>query len=199
MLTMRPSSTFTPALACLIFLSVVSSVIARDPAGRIDAAKRNPTTDKGATVTPPVKSFDQVDGVQNKRFDRGDLREQRKASVGAKRANIDLQETREKNMISPELKSYDTIKYDQSAYDGQRASRYKTSEQTYRTALSARYQDSLSNAQDAAPKTVIKKRTNFDSVNRFIFRRNRPEGDDLITAAGSAPADSMTTSTKAKR
>ncbi len=179
------------ALTCLLTVVCATSVFGRDPAARIDASKRSSIKTGESTITPEVQQFDRVDGVQNKRFDTGTLREEPRSSLGDKRAAIDLKESKKKNLITPEKKTYEKITYDNSAFDGKRSNRFQTGEQTYRTSLSERYQSSLSDAADAAPKTVVKKRTTFDSVNRFIFRRNRPEGDDLITPAGSAPADSQ--------
>lgn len=185
---MQPTFARAPALACLLALLCAAPALARDPAARIDAAKRNRISTAGSTITPEVTAPERADGVQDKRFDHGELREQPRATVGDRRAGIDLKEGRDKNLVTPELKTYEQLNYDTNAYSDRRSGRFNTGEQTYRTALVERYQTSLSDAAEAAPKTVVKERTTFDSLNRFIFRRNRPQGDDLMTAAGSESA-----------
>ncbi|MFH1500278.1 MAG: hypothetical protein ABII82_20930, partial [Verrucomicrobiota bacterium] len=176
-----------PALAVVFSLGCVVPVLARDPAARIDASKRSRVSTEEQALDPEVRPMERADGVQDRRFDRGELLDQPDAPVGDRRADIDLQESREKTLIEPELKTYERLDYDPSRYDGQRSDRFRTGDDIYRTSMAQRYQNSLGEAQDAAPKTVVKKRTTFDSVNRFIFRRNRPEGDELFGSAGAAP------------
>lgn len=177
----------SPALAALLALACAAPCLARDPAERIQAEKRSRITTEQKALDAETRPIERADGVQEQRFDRGELREQPQAPVGDRRANIDLKESDRKTLVTPERKTYETLDYDPNGYDGQLSERFRTGDEPYRTSMAQRYQDSLGEAQDAAPKTVVKKRTTFDSVNRFLFRRNRPEGDDLFGRAGGTP------------
>ncbi len=186
---MQKSPAPTPALAvAILLLGCVAPALARDPAGRIDATKRSAITTDDKALDAEVKPMERADGLQDRRFDRGELRDRPEAPEGERRANIDLKESDKKTLITPDKKTYDTVEYDTSRYDGQRSDRFRTGDDTYRTSMAQRYQDSLGEAQDAGPKTVVKKRTTFDSVNRFLFRRNRPEGDEIFSTAGGSAA-----------
>lgn len=186
---MQPTPIAGPLAAGLIaFLVFVPGLQARDPAARINPAKRNDVYTSDQQVKPDVKPPQLDDSLQQKRFDTGQVKEQPRAPEADRRAPFDLKESKDKNLVTPERKTYDKIEYDRNAMSEQRADRFKTGEQTYRTSLSDRYQSSLHDAEDAAPKTTVKKRTTFESLNRFVFRRNGDAADATPVAAGSEPA-----------
>lgn len=174
-------------------LAVFATVPAVDAApGRVDANKRSVRVSTEETaVLPENKPIEQNEVVAEKRFDT-QVKPKEQAIVGERRSSVTTENSREKELfVTPEQKHYDVIDRKQSPWAGKQ-SRYSTSEDAYRSKVATRFQDKIGDAQpfNGDMKPVTTKRTTFDRVNRFAFRRN---GDRPVTAtsAGSEqlPAD----------
>jgi hypothetical protein len=204
---------FAPPLL-LVSLALVAPlrVCAEDPA-QFDASKQNPklAPSPGTTDIPfsPERDANQRpiqrnDGLQDRRFTPTDKIQRQDAAVGDQRAPIDLRETRDKTIIErkdapkPELK--DRVL---NRRDGEKAVIQPKGDQIKKYDMAERYQGRLKDAEAAAAKRqpTFEKRTTFDKINRFVFKRNGPGTDDgkpMVTTAGggSTPPPSQDTYTK---
>lgn len=166
--------------------ALISAISVQAGPGRMDTSKRAvrvSTEDKA--VLPENRPIEQNEIVSEKRFGT-QVNPKQEALVGERRSTVSTENSREKELfVTPDQKHYDRIDRKQSAWDGKQ-SRYSTGEDAYRSKVAARFQDKIGEASpfagDMTP--VVSKRTSFDRVNRFAFRRN---GDQAVTAisAGS--------------
>ena len=141
--------------------------------------------------------FKRDDRVQNSRFSTPELRDKKMAPLGDKRAPFDMTETHEKNIIDrkdypkPEVRDNKMSPQNGRLYrDQPKGDMVKTYE------MSAKYQDRLTDAATAASQRQpkLEKRTTFDKINRFVFRRNGPGeegGKSLVTPAGGGTASTV--------
>jgi hypothetical protein len=171
-------------------LAVFVTVPALDAApGRVDASKRAvQVSTEDQAVLPENKPIEQNEVVSEKRF-RTQVKPKEQAIVGERRSSVTTENSREKErFVTPEQKHYDVIDRKDSPWAGKQ-SRFSTSEDAYRSKVATRFQDKIGDAQsfNGDMKPVITKRTTFDRVNRFAFRRN---GDRPVTAT-SAGSDQM--------
>jgi hypothetical protein len=115
------------------------------------------------------------------------------ALVGERRSEIEVGETREKTRFSaPEQGKYDTkdqIERKDSPWAGKK-SRYSTSEDAYRSKVATRFQDKIGDASPVSRKVtpVVEKRTTFDKINRFAFRKNADQAISVTRAGDELPA-----------
>lgn len=180
---------FVTGLTLAVFATVPAVYAAP---GRVDANKRAiRVTTEDKAVLPENKAIEQNEVVAEKRFDT-QVNPKEQAIVGERRSTVTTENSREKELfVTPEQKHYDVIDRKESPWAGKQ-SRYSTSEDAYRSKVATRFQDKIGDAQpfNGDMKPVTTKRTTFDRVNRFAFRRN---GDRPVTAtpAGSEqlPAD----------
>jgi hypothetical protein len=152
----------------------------------LDVSKRAPrvSTEERA-VLPENRPLERNEVLMDRRVPTETI-ERKEALVGERRSNITLEETREKKFFStPERREFEVIERKENRWQG-RESRFSTREDAYRTQVATRFQDKIGEATpyNGRVQPVIEKRTTFDRVNRFAFRRN---GDQTpgVTAAGS--------------
>lgn len=173
-------------------LAVFAIVSAADAAPKgVDANKRaeRVSTDEKA-VLPENKPIEKNEVVSEKRFST-QVNPKEKALVGEKRSAVTTENSREKELfVTPEQKHYEVIERKESPWAGKQ-SRFSTSENAYRSKVATRFQDKITDAQpfnrDMEPITT--KRTTFDRVNRFAFRRN---GDRPVTATAAGSEQTPT-------
>lgn len=172
------------ALAALATLVPVQAGPARLETGK--RAVEVSTEEKA--VLPENRPLERNEVLMDKRFSTGTY-EKKDALVGERRSGIAVEESREKKLFgTPERKEYETVERKDSAWSGKR-SRFSTGDDAYRSKVAVRFQDKIGEATPFVDnvKPVVSKRTTFDRVNRFAFRRNDSEGVS-VTAAGSERA-----------
>jgi len=167
---MRPIRLLFPVLSVL---ALATSVRADDPA-KVDYKERNSIFAPGATVAPEINAPQPNTSVQTKRVEPTVI-DKKDAAVGARRAAIDVNEARDKNVVpkkstSPEAKAPQMNDYNH------REARYQPTDNTEKPELVSRYQDSLV----AASATNMGRFPALDGgtkarINRFVFRKNAPE------------------------
>lgn len=159
---------------------------------RMDASKRAGSfaTEQRA-ILPEKKPLEVNDVVGEKRFATEQI-ERKTAVVGDRRSDIAVTETREKTFFAtPGRKEYEVIERKDSRWAG-KSSRYSTSEDRFEGKFATRFQDRIGEASPLSEnvKPVVSKRTSFDRINRFAFRRNSEEGVSVTKAgAEQAPVD----------
>ena len=174
---------------------------AADPA-QFDPSKKNdqlaPTSEQIDTRLAPNQEANQRpiernDLLQDQRFKAPDKIERKDAVVGEKRAPIDLKEAREKNVIErkdvpkPELKTWD-----KNRHNGEKFGRQPSGDDVKKYDMADKYQRRMTDAKTAAAQRQPKmdKRTTFESINRFLFKRNgpgTPDGQAMVTPAAGGP------------
>jgi hypothetical protein len=157
--------------------------------GRMDVSKRAPrVSTEEKMILPENKPVERNEVLMDKRVTKPTY-EKKEALVGERRSHIALEESREKKFFrSPEPRKYDVVERKESVWSGKEA-RYSTKSDAYRSKSALRFQEKIGEAMpfNENVKPVVSKRTTFDRVNRFAFRRNSGEGVG-VTKAGSEEA-----------
>jgi hypothetical protein len=156
--------------------------------GRVDASKRAPVSTEQRAVLPETQPLERNEVLMDRRFE-GQEFERKEAPVGDRRSTIELEESREKTLFpTPDQKEYELLERKDSPWSG-KESRFSTREDAYRTQVAERFQDKIGDASPfpGTPTPVVSKRTTFDRINRFAFRKN---GDQSVAvmSAGSEQA-----------
>jgi hypothetical protein len=187
-----------------------SAVHAKDPS-QVDPSKQNeafaPVPENADTPVSPTResnqrTFIRNDQVQDQRFRVPDQVERKTAPVAGKEAAIDVKETREKTIIDrKDFSTPDLKKYDKYRHDGERY-RYQPEGDDVKTYDKVdKYQSRMASATEAASTTkpLFEKKSSFEKINKFLFKRNNPgtdEGKPLVTTAGGPAPASQDTTTK---
>jgi hypothetical protein len=173
----------------LAALATVASAFAAP--GRMDTSKRaSQVSTQERAILPENKPIERNEVLMDRRFST-EVRDKKDALVGERRSSIAVEESRDKKFFSvPERKEPEQIERKDSRWSGKQ-SRYSTSEDTYNSKVALRFQEKIDDARPFVDsKPSISKRTTFERINRFAFRRNN--GDAVsVTTAGSelAPRD----------
>lgn len=174
-----------PRRVCALVLAALATAASLQAApGRLDTSKRSVrvSTEEKA-VLPENRPIERNEVLMDRRFE-GEAFEKESAIVGERRSRIAVEESREKELFrTPERKEYDRVERKDSAWKGKQ-SRYSTGEDAYRSKVALRFQDKIGDAQpfNGDMKPVVSKRTTFDRINRFVFRKNGGEGVSATTA-----------------
>lgn len=160
-----------------------------DATGQVDTSKRDEqhSTEEKA-VLPENKPIERNEVLMDRHF-KTDTYERKEAVVGERRSNITVEETRDKKLfVTPDPKKYEVIERKDSTWMG-KESRFSTGEDAYRSKTAIRFQDKIGDAMpfNENVKPVVSKRTTFDKINRFVFRKNAGDGVS-VTKAGSGEA-----------
>lgn len=178
-----------PGRVCLPALVALLSAVSLPAApGRLDTSKRaaRVSTEEKAILPGENKTPERNEVLMERRFEAGDEFKKDSALVGERRSDIAIEENRDKKLFpTPERKEYETVERKESPWAGKQ-SRFSTTEDAYRSKVATRFQDKIGEASPFSGdmKPVVSKRTTFDRVNRFAFRKN---GDQAVTVttAGS--------------
>jgi hypothetical protein len=183
-----------PSLLAATGLSLLGGLAARgaDATTPVDYTQRNDTFAPAATVTPEKQGLKRADSVQEKRVEKNTI-EKQPAAVGDRRAAINVEEAREKNVREKQSSRPATVEPPRSVFDHREAA-ITTAADTRKPPVVAKYQDSLAaaSASNMARFPALDRAT-AAKVNRFVFRKNAPEpspvtGDASVTpAAGGSP------------
>jgi hypothetical protein len=178
-------------LSCLIVtgLSLLgsSATWGADATAPVDYMQRNQPFAPGATVAPGKKELLRDDAVQDKRVEKK-LVDQQPAAVGERRAAVDVQETREKNVREINPLRPDAAGQPMSALNHREAP-MATATDTRKPPLVAKYQDSLAAASrsNMARFPALGQAT-AAKINRFVLRKNAPEPTAVTGGAPITPA-----------
>jgi hypothetical protein len=179
-----------------VYLATVALLLASTPLpaapGRLDPSKRavRVSTEEKAILPGENKTPERNEVLMDRRFDAGEEFKKDEALVGERRSSIALEEGRDKKFFStPDRKEYEVIERKESPWAGKQ-SRYSTSEDAYRSKVAVRFQDKIGEASPIVDdvKPVVSKRTTFDRINRFAFRKNGDQNVS-VTTAGSERED----------
>jgi hypothetical protein len=187
-----PFAAAAPALAVMLLLSALEGQAAPrrvDPSRRAEAV--DPASADTRAVLPGPIAPERAAAVQESRFPTAPSRWQgRTAPANGRRAAVTLEETREKTLIDSERIETTQRERETNRWSGQRA-RVSTQDDTFRTPATNRFQEKIGEAQaypNAAITPAIQKRTSFDRVNRFVFRKNRDAAVTVTPAGQDASA-----------
>jgi len=182
-----------PSLIGLASLSVLCIGMARaDSTAPVDPAQRNLPFSPAATVTPARETPARDEGVQEKRVEKKTV-DKLPAAVGDRRAAIEVQETRDKNVHDRKSTRPEAIPQDVSPFN-HREARYVTATDTTKPPTVTKYQDGLkaASAANMAQYPALDRATTA-KINRFVFRRNSPDpapvtgNATVVPAGGGAP------------
>jgi hypothetical protein len=175
------------AFCFVLALAFLSSAHATD-AAKVEYAERNTPFAPAATVTPSKKTPETNSTLQERRV-TPNVVPQSNTSAAERRAPTDINETRGKNLITPDSHRPEFKKPELNTYD-HRPSKYQPDTEHEKPKLVERYRTNVS----ADTLTHQGRFTAADPaanarINRFIFRRNvaTPTGAPAVTPAGSAP------------
>ena len=179
-----------PSLIAVASLSLVGSALLRaeDATTPVDLTKRNGFFAPAATVNPDQKPMGRDSQVQEKRVEKNTI-EKRPATVGDRRAAIDVQEARDKNVREKDSHRPERTEQAMNQFNHRDAA-ITTAGATTKPPIVAKYQDSLSSARASnMARFPANGGMTASKINRFVFRKNAPEaaaltGDAAITPAG---------------
>jgi len=180
-------------LSRLLFLAslTLSGAIgahAADATTPLDYTQRNQPFPAAPSVTPDKKSPEANATVQDKRVDKTVV-DKPAATIGDRRAAIDLKETRDKNIRDKDSQRPETVDRTMSALNHREATISTANESTMKPQMVVKYQDSLTaaSATNMARFPALDRATGA-KINRFVFRRNAPETADALAGAAVTPA-----------
>ena len=195
----------------LVFSAVLPCGAHAKDSTEIDASKQNtalaPTPDSADTPLSPNRESNQRpflrnDHLQDQRFSAPEMIERKDATVGDRRAPIDVTETREKTII--ERKDYpkpEVREREINRHDGEKSHIQPKGDMVKTYDKVSKFQSRMTDASAAAAQRqpLFEKRTTFEKLNRFVFKRNGPgsdEGKSMVTTAGGPAPASQDTYTK---
>jgi hypothetical protein len=192
---------FASPLLLVLLAALPPAARAEDPT-KVTPNQQNtqlaPGADNSDTRLAPGNTDNQLpfkrdERVQNNRFTTPELREKQPAPVGDRRAPIDVTETREKTIIDRKDYPKPEVRDNKMSPDNAQMFRTQpTGDSIKKYDMVGKYQNRMTDAANAAAQRQpkLEKRTTFDKINRFVFRRNGPgeDGNSLVTKAGGGPS-----------
>lgn len=173
----------------LTLAALATCAVSAAAPGEMDTGKKaiETSTQEQKAVLPNNKPIERNEVVGEKRFERGtEVRTKDNALVGERRSEMKVGEEKEKALYpSPGKKEYEVIDRKDSRMNGKEA-RFSTSEDAYRSKTALRFQDKIGDASPITGEvtTSYSRRTTFDRVNRFAFRKNS-DNRVRVNSAGS--------------
>jgi hypothetical protein len=176
-----------PVFLASIGLSVTAVTRAADATTPVEVGQRNSAMNTAATITPATNTPAVDHAVQDRRVETTTL-DKTPAAIGARRAAIDVSETRDKQLQpitgrKPEVRTVPRNEFNQrmgsvsTSADGkppERMSRYQTS-------LAAASESNMARFPASSDRAAGK-------INRFVFRKNPPETPIAMEGAPVTPA-----------
>jgi len=160
---------------------------AADAIQPIDYSQRDTIFAPAATITPGTKTPQVDSAVQDKRVETATF-DKKSSPLSDRRAAIDVQEAREKNIREidshrPELReqTMSTLNH--------RESSIVTGGDSKKPELVSKYQDSLTSASTSnMARFPATDRATAGKINRFVFRKNAPDSATALGGAAVTPA-----------
>jgi hypothetical protein len=189
---MKPAVGLT--LAALALLAPAMAA----PGGELDVGQRaeDVSTEEKALL-PEKKIPERNEIVQDRRFDAEEVPKET-APLAERRAPFDVREAKEKKLfITPDRPAFEVIPREEHRWADKKAP-FSTADDAYRSRVAIRFQDKIGEASPIVSKPLVSKRTSFDKINRFVFRKNAdqrviatPAGDggqtlDISTSSSAA-------------
>lgn len=175
-----------PSLIAVASLSLfeVSGARAADATTPIDYTQRNAPFAAAASVSPAKTELQRDAAVQDKRVEKTTL-DKKSAEIGDRRAAIDVEETRDKNVREKKSSRPTGTEQSMSAFNHREAG-IATGVDAKKPPTVAKFQDSLTaaSASNMARFPALGDAT-AAKINRFVFRKNPAETSPVT---GSAPA-----------
>lgn len=163
---------------------LLAAARAADATSPVDAAQRNASFAPGAAAaTTPAKQTPVINEVvQEKRVDKATI-DKRTSPLADRRAAIEIQEARPKNVQEKNSRRPETIDHATSAFN-HRPAAITTAEDTRKPPTVAKYQDSLTaaSATNMARFPALDRATGA-RINRFVFRKNPTEPTAALEGA----------------
>jgi hypothetical protein len=159
-----------------------------EPTAPVDPALRNTPFSPAATIVPETKSPVIDAAVQDKRVEKTTI-EKKPAAVGDRRAAIEVQETRDKNVREKNSRRPAVVEQPMSALNGREAN-ISTDNKAAQPPIVSKYQDSMKAASATAlARFPAVSNATTAKINRFVFRKNSSDpapvtGDAPVTPAG---------------
>lgn len=178
-----------PSLIAVAGLSLVGSVGLRgnDATTPVDLTKRNGPFAPGATITPSQQPLTKASPIQEKRIEKSTL-DLPASALGERRAAIDVQEAREKNVREKVSRSPERTELVMSAFNHRDAA-ITTAAATTKPGTVAKFQDSLTAASTTnMARFPANGGVTTSKINRFVFRKNAPEPAPVTGGAPVTPA-----------
>ena len=174
------------AAANLSLLGCVS-LWAGDATTPVDYTQRDATFAPAGTITPEKKPLLRDSTLQDRRVEKTTI-DKKPATVGDRRAAIDVQETRDKLVREKDSHRPEATEQTLSQFN-HRESSIATATATTKPPTVSKYQDSLT-AASASNMTRFPAldRATTAKINRFVFRKNAPDSPSLTGAALVTPA-----------
>lgn len=153
----------------------------------IDYTQRNSPFAPSGTYSAEKQTPAGNSTVQEKRVETSTV-EKKPATVGERRASIDLKEAKEKQVREKDSRRPEKIEVPNSAYNHQQAT-ISTGADTTKPPVVAKYQDKLTSASatNMARFPALDGATGA-KINRFVFRKNPEEKNATTSAADITPA-----------
>lgn len=178
-----------PGLIALASLTLTGAGSARaaDATTPVDYTRRNTPFAPAANVTPDKQSPQTNATVQDKRVEKN-IVDKQPAAVGDRRAAIDVQETRDKNIREKDSRRPEVVEQKLSSFNG-RTAPISTGADTTKPPIVTKYQDGLTSASatNMARFPALGSATGA-KINRFVFRKNAPDPDSPLVGAAVTPA-----------
>ena len=159
----------TPRLLASLTLSGAIGAHAADATTPLDYTQRNQPFSAAPSVTPDKKSPEANATVQDKRVDKTVV-DKPAATIGDRRAAIDLKETRDKTILDKDSQRPETVDRTMSAFNHREATISTANESTMKPQMVVKYQDSLTSASatNMARFPALDRATGA-KINRFVF------------------------------
>lgn len=179
-----------PSLILVSFWCLCSSAGwgAAEPTAPVDPSQRNEAFAPSATINPDRVPVLRDANVQEKRVEKNTI-EKPAAAMGDRRAPIDVQEAREKNVREKVSHQPERTEPAMSSFNHRDAA-ISTSAAISKPAMVAKYQNSLTSASESnMARFPANGGVTTSKINRFVFKKNPPEapaltGEPAVTPAG---------------
>jgi hypothetical protein len=174
-------------VALAIFAFGATGLRAADATSPIDYTQRNAPFSATGSVEPQKQAPLPNRTLQEKRVEKPSL-EKQMAPLSERRANVEVKETREKDVREKNSHRPDTIEQPRSVYN-HRTAGISTGADTTTPPTVAKYQDSLAaaSATNMARFPAVDRATTA-KINRFVFRKNPSEPSPVVGANPVTPA-----------
>ncbi len=160
---------------------------AADATTPVDYAERNGDFAPTASVSPATTAPSPGPVMEERRVQPAVVARQ-PSVLGDRRAAVDVQETREKNVIEKNSYRPTALEQTMSSFNHREAS-LTTGGVTQKPERVARYQDSLAAASAAnLARFPAASRVTTAKINRFVFRKNAPDPASALDPAAPSAA-----------
>jgi hypothetical protein len=154
----------------------------------VDYTQRNEAYAPTGGVPLLKKELPKAESLQERRFDKQVTERKMLDAPGARRAGVEVTETRDKNVVEKDVRQPEKIERQISPYN-QKTAPISTAGDTTKPPTVAKFQDRLSAASTAnMARFPALDRATGATINRFVFRKNGEDDSALTSGATVTPA-----------